>query len=298
MIKNPNGLWFYSLDLKSDLIKSGIKVDLISPAFKTSLYLRLLAILRLYFQSVISKNLIIIVPTLSLRFYKNQLFILHDEWPFIQHNFIKRRVARFFFKVLSALYPFYGINNYLQVKYNLSGVIPNKPFEIDSEYSKKICADVLIIGTETKRKRLETALNFVERFYRSSNDIKTIVIIGGPMKLKSTLSSHKVIFLSNEDIKTVEPINYESFYLSASIDEGFNRGAWIAMNLGFNLVLSNIPSHIEFYGGCACFVDFEIAAGDITDVHLDFTRTKFNCIDKISKNLKTQRDSVLSSIFG
>ena len=61
------------------------------------------------------------------------------------------------------------------------------------------------------------------------------------------LNEINVNFYSADTLFDMTPIDHRSVYLSMSSEEGFNRGAMIAQHLGFNLHLSDIPVHREFF---------------------------------------------------
>jgi len=204
------------------------------------------------FWSLIRSRVVTISPTLRPLIGLNSFFICHDFWPMMQPKWFHRSVSKCLFLFGSYL------SNRIFISKSHAGknwddelILPNDP-AFDNKASDDVFAcDVVLIGVETGRKRLDLLRCWIQ--YAVDNRIvgrcPKIAIIGvvSDHCLKGTFDGFDVHFFGPERMFDMTPRDVGSIYLSLSCEEGFNRGAKLADHLGFNLHLSDIAVHREFF---------------------------------------------------
>jgi hypothetical protein len=255
-IKFENGMWFYVLPLMSRLLESGSDVfvwchDWQKDHLKNLPFKRIhLAHLALkVFQSYFDKSIIVISPTLRPLFAARQYVIMHDAWPLMQPNHFKKFISNLLYKIARRTSSLIFVSNNHKSIYGKSSdllyynEIPDIPLKIKENH---IYCDILLIGTETKRKQIEKIDLLLKLLINCGLVISNpIIIVIGTVTPKIS-SKYRVNFMDSKHIYKIRPTK-SGAYISASLEEGFNRGAAIAKQLGFNLFLSDIGAHKEFF---------------------------------------------------
>jgi hypothetical protein len=275
VIKHENGLWFYLLDLilliDESVVKrkrANINIHILLKgwqvkAFKSWIVGKNLGVNPVFLRpNMFSfdymstffryRSSIILSPSLRPFFGGNTYFICHDFWPMMQANVIKRWTMKAIYEAgLKFSNPIYVSKHHAGKNWSERLIIPNEPkinMAITGDY---IPCDIMIVGVETLRKRINLLQLWVD--YAVSQNIidknPKIVIVGDIPKRNGGLSLRNidVSYHSPDKMMSFVPLNDKSVYLSLSCEEGFNRGAMIGRKLGFKLQLSDIPVHKEFF---------------------------------------------------
>jgi hypothetical protein len=302
-IKYPNGLWFYALDLIFDLQRIGCKVYLVPPKFYEFNVGNIAYINKVtgFILSIMGRFQLAIVPTLAFRFYRRQYVIVHDRWPLIQSNTFKRMLAnsallilRFYSSIVAVSEAHASI---LKADFTLVNKFPTEP---DALGGDDIECDYLIIGTETARKNLDKAVKLADNLSASKHLSGRLILVGSNDQVMGGLPKVKnlqIICLYPNEMGRVCKSEGGAIYISLSSEEGFNRGAAIALKKGFNLILSSIPAHREFFDGVAnyCYLNNvgtqEPPLWMDIKLHSNFTLEDFS--GKLAGRLDSQRLNVL-----
>lgn len=275
-IRNKNGLWFFLLDFLSDIQKlkdsgeiSSCSVIVYSrswqddelrrlPKVKTSSHtLKFASVVHFFMaclQAIWSKNSVIFSPAMRPLIGVRSYYLCPDYWPMCQPNSMKRYVSKMihtFGKLFSS--PIYISKSHAVSSKDL--ILPCPPLPdfglVEGRQNRKILCNILVVGVETDRKRIGLLGLWVN--YAVANGFicenPTVAIVGDrPANfVVGELNELNVNFYSADTLFDMTPIDHQSVYLSMSSEEGFNRGAMIAQYLGFQLHLSEIPVHREFF---------------------------------------------------
>jgi len=296
-IKFPNGLWFYTLDLIDDLGKIGCDVYLVPPVFYqfNNNNVKCINKISAFILSVLGEFHFAVVPTLAIRFYRRQHMIIHDLWPITQPNIVKRFLANVAFRIMGLYSKIVAISvsHAIDIKSDL--IIVNKfPTDTDHADLESIECDYLIIGAETARKNLYKAVQLAEKLALDNKTEGRLIIVGNAglgLKIMPAVQNLKIHYLLPSDLGRVQKTGVNAVYISLSSEEGFNRGAAIALKKGFNLILSDIPAHKEFFNDVANFVNVDDIA---TLPEISFEKFKLreaSILKDFSKKLADSLDS-------
>ena len=244
-IQYPNGLWYYSLDLakRKNLILV-LRKDQISWDKQSVEWVEVTTALRV---KMFFSNYQLVVPTIRpiLSLSSRNMTIVHDEWPLIQPQVIKRMVMKVVLLYCRLTSTIVTISNYGAHLFRSTEVWLNEEVELPYK-NPLIHVDYLIIGLETGRKKLEIILNYLENYAESSSVVAFVGTLTDKECEKNILDKGYMI-LPSYDLPRVVPNSDMASYISASICEGFNRGASFAKGRKFKLILSDIPVHREFF---------------------------------------------------
>jgi hypothetical protein len=302
-IRYPNGLWYYTLDLISDLKEIGIEIYIIPPKFhdKNSIDVHYTNIIWGHVLSLSGKFYKVFIPTLAIRFYRKQFIIVHDKWPFIQPNKLKSVLAIIALRILQIFSKIITISRHHEKYFKSDLYLPNKFPNITLESNLTLIeCDYLIIGTETLRKNIKKCITLI-KIIDSKKSHRSSLVIVGDNEQKFCLDSVDVSYVNSNNLNRIYNRAGLGFYISLSLEEGFNRGAAIALQKGFKLILSDIPAHREFFSGLAIFISLiEIDLNSVNFVDNIFNNT---CVTNkeeiinIKEKLERIRQNVLQNIF-
>lgn len=250
-VKAKNGLYYFSINLQKYLKNNGYDATIINFKFHNKL--------GSYDQTAVNsyaryslKN-ITIVPTIRFKLKKNVFYFMHDDYPINQKSLIRRIYNRFQLKMCSIFGSVIYISDSLPKRLKVNRYLKLTNLDIISRDERYVCendfiyASTLIVGVETERKNLSLLPDFLNKF-SSKVSSENIHIVGKFLEHKNKfLGNLDVRYHSSEDLNRIKPQNENSLYISLSSSEGFNRGAYFALNQGFQLILSKIPEHEEFY---------------------------------------------------
>lgn len=251
-VKAKNGLYYFARNLQKFLEKNGYCSTIINDEkFNNELGIneeKTVKSLTRY-----SWDSITIVPTIRFKLKRKVFYFLHDDYPLVQNSLMRRVYNKLQFKMCN----FFGniiyisdslpkrlkVNNYSKLT-NLD--VMTAPATCVTE-DEKILASALIIGVETDRKNFCMLPNVMHR-YSDKIDFSNIHIVGTALQDKTQLIEQlNAKLISPEELHRIRPQSELAFYISLSSSEGFNRGAYFALKQGFQLILSKIPEHEEFY---------------------------------------------------
>lgn len=250
-VKAKNGLYYFSINLQKYLKNNGYAATIINCKFNNEF--------GNYDQAAVnsfarySLNNITIVPTIRFKLKKNVFYFMHDDYPINQKSLIRRVYNRFQLKMCSVFGNMIYISDSLPNRLKVNKYLKLTNLDIISHDEREVCendfiyASTLLVGVETDRKNLSLLPDFLKQ-YSSKVGPENIHIVGKFLQYKKqSIKNLNVRYHSPEDLHRIKPQNEHSLYISLSSSEGFNRGAYFALNQGFQLILSKIPEHEEFY---------------------------------------------------